>query len=107
MKLLDNQTKAIITAGLLRTTDVVFALGFCLEVVTVIYWRIFGHPSANQLLALLLVTVVYFEVWLVALMFRIGVMILKVRADVNLMPEAAARIAAQIRLSGAPSGTKV
>ncbi len=106
MQIFDQKTKAIISSGLIRPLDGVFAFALALAAMTILYWRIFGSPTAAQMFVVLLAAVVFFQIWLVLILLRIGVMILQVRADVVLMPEAAARIAAQIRLGGAPSATK-
>ncbi len=92
-KLIDQNTRHLLTAGLITPIDIVLLGAFFAECITVGYWRVFGSPSAEQLVVVLLATIVYFQVWLVALMFRLGVMILRARADINLMPDAAARIA--------------
>ncbi len=93
MRLIDDEVRNFFSAGLLRPIDIVFAGGFFTACVTVVYWRIFGSPSAEQLVVVLLTTIAYFQMWLLVLLLRIGVIVLRARADINMMPEAAARLA--------------
>lgn len=107
MRLFDDHSRALITSGLLRPIDGALVAGLALESFTVLQWSIFGHPTAEQLVVVLLTTMLVAELWLALLIFRIGVIALKTRADVNLMPMMAARIVEATRLGGAPSGKKV
>lgn len=106
MRIFDPKTRALLTAGLVRPVDGFFVAILVVGALTMLYWRIFGSPTAQQMIVVLLATVAFFQLWVLLVLLRVGVMLLQVRADVNLMPEAAARIAAQIRLGGAPSATK-
>jgi hypothetical protein len=56
------------------------------------FWALFGTPSANSLIALAIVNIFLTQCWIVVLVYRCLVFILDVQADINLMPEAAARI---------------
>lgn len=95
MRLVDNQVRNFFIAGLIRPIDVIFTGVFLLECMTLVYWKIFGSPAAEQLIVVFLATIAYLQLWLLLVVLRIGVMILRARADINLMPETAARLAAQ------------
>ncbi len=60
--------------------------------VTMGFWALFGQPSVYGLIAAALFTLLLTQLWLIVLAYRILVFILDVQADINLMPEAAARI---------------
>jgi hypothetical protein len=70
--------------------------------VTLGFWRLFGAPTALELLALAVVNVVLAQLWLIALAYRCLVFILDLHADISLMPEAAARIVLGFREGRAP-----
>ena len=103
MRLFDDQSRALITAGLLRPIDGAFLGILALESFTVLNWSMFGHPTAEQFIVVLLATLLACVLWVALLVFRIGVIALRMRADVNLMPAAAARLVEAARLGGAPS----
>lgn len=106
MRLLDDQSRALITAGLVRPIDWAFLSALIVESFTVANWAMFGHPTAEQFVVVLLSTLLVCVLWLALLIFRIGVIALRMRADVNLMPMAAARLVEAARLGGAPSMKK-
>ena len=56
------------------------------------FWALFGKPEAVNLIALAIVNIVLLQAWIVVLIYRCLVFILDVQADINLLPEAAARI---------------
>lgn len=57
-----------------------------------VLWKIFGAPDALHLVLFALVNIFLTQVWITVLVYRCLVFILDVQADINLMPEAAARI---------------
>lgn len=61
--------------------------------ITAIYWKIFGHPTAGNLIALLLVNISLKLVWLICLVFRCSWFVLRLNADIATMPQESARIA--------------
>jgi len=78
--------------GLFAPHDVVM-LGLIVAVwITMGFWALFGMPSPLHLLALACVNIFLTQCWIVVLVYRVLVFILDVQADINLMPEAAARI---------------
>lgn len=93
MALLDDRTKILITAGLFRSVDLFFVAAFAFEGVTVFFWRVFASPSALQLMVVLLASIFTAQFWMILVCFRVGEQVLRARADINLMPEAAARLA--------------
>lgn len=62
-------------------------------VATAFYWLFRPEPSLVWVLGALLLSALFLLVWLVVLAYRIMVFLLDIQADINLMPEAAARIA--------------
>lgn len=60
---------------------------------TGIAWKVFGAPSAWQMLACALAAVGILQVWMIILVFRCTSFVLDLHAIINLMPENAARIA--------------
>lgn len=78
--------------GLFAPHDYVMLILIILTWVTLGFWKLFGNPTAINLIALVLVNIVLTQYWIVVLAYRCLVFILDVQADINLMPEAAARI---------------
>lgn len=78
--------------GLLAPMDYTFMALIALSWVTLGFWRLFGDPTAINLLALAVVNIFLMQGWIVVLVYRVLVWILDTNADINLLPEAAARI---------------
>lgn len=95
MKIIDNETKLFFSAGLFTAFDGFVIALLVLAGNTGVFWCIFGSPTAKQAAVALLGAVLVVQLWCVVLAFRVGVMVLRARADINLMPEAAARLAAK------------
>ena len=78
--------------GLFAPHDMVM-LGLIVMVwITLGFWKLFGSPEPYHLIALAIVNIFLTQCWIAVLTYRILVFILDVQADINLMPEAAARI---------------
>lgn len=60
--------------------------------VTLGFWALFGAPTPLHLIAFGLVNIFLTQAWIIVLAYRCLVFILDVQGDINLMPEAAARI---------------
>lgn len=60
--------------------------------ITLGFWQLFGTPTALNLIALAVFILFLTQCWIIVLVYRCLVFILDVQADINLMPEAAARI---------------
>lgn len=103
MRLLDDHSRALLTAGLVKPIDVVFGGFLAVESFTVFNWWAFGQPTAEQLVVVLLATMLLCQMWTAFVVFRLGVIILKMRGDINLMPAMAAQLVQAARLGGAPS----
>ena len=56
------------------------------------YWWFKPEPNSTALIAGLLFSILTALLWLIVLVYRVLVWILDLQADINLMPEAAARI---------------
>ena len=56
------------------------------------FWKLFGNPEPIHLIAMAIVNIVLMQVWMTVLLYRVLVFILDVQADINLLPDAAARI---------------
>ena len=78
--------------GLFAGLDYTIAVLMIASWVTLGFWKLFGDPGALQLLAFAAINIVLMQVWIVVLCYRCLVFILDVQADINLMPESAARI---------------
>ena len=60
--------------------------------VTLGFWTLFGTPDPLGVIAFAIVNIFVTQFWIVVLIYRVLVFVLDVQADINLMPEAAARI---------------
>ena len=73
--------------------------------VTLFFWKLFGAPTAHQLICLAIADIAITQLWIITLAYRILVFVMDLGADINLMPEAAARIAISY-YEGRPVGKK-
>lgn len=78
--------------GLFAAHDYVMLVLIVLVWITLGFWKLFGAPEPIHLIALAIVNIFLTQCWLIVLVYRCLVFILDVQADINLMPEAAARI---------------
>ena len=60
--------------------------------ITLGFWALFGNPQPFHLIVAALVNIFVLQCWIIVLVYRCLVFILDVQADINLLPEAAARI---------------
>lgn len=86
--------QALKARGWLQTYDYVVSAILIVSFVTLFFWKIFASPTALNLISVLLVDIFVTLLWLVSLVFRCSCFVLEVQADINLMPESAARIVA-------------
>jgi len=78
--------------GLFAPLDyTIFVLIMC-GWITLGFWKLFGTPEPMQLVAAAVVNIFFAQCWIIVLVYRCLVFVLDVQADINLMPEAAARI---------------
>jgi len=88
-----SQWSALKQAGWWTNADWTFLVLIAMLWVTFIYWKIFGNPTTEGLIAFLLVNVSVKLVWGIFLIFRCSWFVLRLNADVAVMPEESARIA--------------
>lgn len=74
--------------------------------VTAFYWKMFGNPDGNGLVALLLINVSLLLVWLISLVFRCSFFVLRLHAEIATLPEQSARIAVAFLAGQQPPSTK-
>lgn len=80
--------------GLFATHDYAMLFLIAATILTMVAYAVFGKPTLGYLLLGCCVVLFWMLLWLVVLVYRALVFILDLHADVALMPEAAARIAA-------------
>lgn len=78
--------------GLFAPHDYVMMILILAVWITLGFWKLFGSPEPIHLIALAIVNIFLTQCWLIVIVYRVLVFILDVQADINLMPEAAARI---------------
>lgn len=87
--------------------DTAIVILLAVTLVTLFFWRVFGAPTALNLIAVVLVDIFLAQLWLISLVFRCSCFVLETQADINLMPESAARIVAgYFNMSGTPNRTR-
>jgi hypothetical protein len=86
--------QALKDRGWLVPFDYVMVSLIATTLVTLFFWRVFGSPTALNLIVVVLVDIFIAQVWMIALIFRCSCFVLETQADINLMPESAARIVA-------------
>jgi uncharacterized RDD family membrane protein YckC len=92
---------ALKARGWIQPVDYFFMILTFGTLITMLFWRIFGTPAVLNMVACLLVIIFLFQFWLVILVYRCACFVIETQADINLMPEAAARIVASY-YSGGP-----
>lgn len=85
--------------GFIKGIDFLVGIVLGLSTVVLVCWIIFARPEAVRILVALYAQAMLVIVWLVILVFRTMHFVLMLRADINLMPFSAGRIAASF-LSG-------
>ena len=101
-----SQWSALKAAGWWMGYDWVMlgVIGFIL--VTGLYWKLFGDPGTEGLIALLLATILILLVWIVSLIFRCSWFVLRLNADIATLPDQSARIAVAYLQGTPPSPRK-
>lgn len=92
--------------GLFAPHDYVTLALAASALVTIFFWWLFGQPTMTGILLATGALIILFQVWIVVLCYRILVFMLDVQADVNLMPETAARIVQGYRSAAASAVRK-
>ncbi len=78
--------------GLMAHFDYGFIGVILFSWITLGFWKFFGDPTPINLIALAILNLFIMQLWIVLLIYRVLVWLLDTNADINLMPEAAARI---------------
>ena len=79
--------------GWIKPVDYIFMLALAITWLSMIIYWIVGYPSVYTLFVTGLFTTVLLQVWCVMLVYRAMYFVLVTRADINLMPVSAARMA--------------
>lgn len=95
--------QALKQTGWVQGYDYVVVFLIVMVWVTLLFWRIFSNPTAVDALVCCMISVSLAQAWLVSLVYRCMHFVLMVRADVNMMPTAAAKIV-MAGLSGGQKG---
>lgn len=86
--------QALKARGWIQPYDYVLIGIIVATLVTLFFWRIFGTPTVLNFIAVVLVDIFVAQIWMISLIFRCSCFVLETQADINLMPESAARIVA-------------
>jgi small-conductance mechanosensitive channel len=92
--------QAAVQAGLLKPYDAAMAAVILLCWVLTACWKIFGTPTALDIIAMILANIVFTQFWLISLVYRCAWFVLQTRADINLLPFESARLAANFMTGG-------
>jgi protein-S-isoprenylcysteine O-methyltransferase Ste14 len=98
-----TRTQALLKMGFFQFIDVIFILLFLTAVGFFVYHSLQADQDLRWTLISLFASCVVLGTWAVVLAFRCMSFVLDMMADINLMPEAAARIVAGFYASG-PGG---
>lgn len=88
-----SESAALWQVGFVKGFDCVIACVVLLGLSVIASWAVFGNPDAVRVIAALLAPIALIQLWIVALVFRCSYFVLKMRAEFNGLPDAAARIA--------------
>lgn len=89
-----TKKQALRARGWIQPIDYIILALLATSLVTLFFWKVFGSPTALNLIAVVLVDIFIAQIWLILLIFRCACFVLETQADINLMPEASARIVA-------------
>jgi hypothetical protein len=92
---LDDKTKALIREGMFKPFDGLVLFALVSGLLTMAAWVVFGTPTAVGILACLAGLNLLILVWLAFLVLRCIRFVIDTRAEINMMPEHAARLALQ------------
>lgn len=79
--------------GWMSTVDFLFMFVLLVTGTGTLLWCLLGWPSAVQLLGIGVATIIFLLLWVLLLLYRSMLFTLEVRADINMLPVEAARIA--------------
>lgn len=89
-----TKSEALKARGWIQPVDYIIIGVILTTLVTVFFWWLFGAPTALNIIAVVLVDIFVAQLWMILLIFRCACFVLETQADINLMPEASARIVA-------------
>lgn len=89
-----TRTQALLKMGFFQTVDILFIVLFLLAGACFVFQASRVEMDLRWVLICLFATVAVLGIWAVILAFRCMSFVLDMMADINLMPEAAARIVA-------------
>ena len=70
--------------------------------VTCFFWWLFGSPTLAGLAVVALANLALTQIWAISLVFRCSFFVLQMRAEINTMPAAAAKLALSFQRGSAP-----
>lgn len=85
--------EALRARGWVQPVDYVVLGLIATSAVTLFFYWLFGKPTLLNVLGFLIVDMFLLQIWIIILLFRCSCFVLETQADINLMPEAAGRIA--------------
>lgn len=97
-----TQWQALRRVGWVQTSDFVFVGVLVASWVTAFFWWLFGSPTAAGLAVVAAANIVLAQLWVVSLVFRCSFFVLQMRAEINTMPAAAAKLALSFQRGSAP-----
>jgi hypothetical protein len=102
-----TQFEALKKAGWVQPVDYVLGtvsfIGFLVSIGSLAIWMFNGSNSwLTSAAVFFIVESISFHAWIAILMFRCSSFVLQVRADINLMPAEAARLALAFQRGSAP-----
>ena len=107
MQILDAKSEALIQAGLVKPIDAMLFLAFlCDGLVTFFAWLFSPSFKTGYLVCSLSIALFIFLFWILLVGYRTCVLVLEARADINMMPENAARLARLYQPTAVSTGDK-
>jgi hypothetical protein len=95
---LDDQTKALFRIGFVKVIDGMLFVSLLINVAISVYDALSGKLTAPSLVQFICLQVTFSSTWLIILCYRILYQILMARADINTMPESAAKAVLSFKL---------
>ena len=93
LPLIDSQTKALWEVGFWKPADFAVIAIELFAVMTMGFWWVFGTPFALGILCVLVSMLILLVAWGILLIYRCMYFVVQARADINLMPATAAKLA--------------
>lgn len=87
-----TKADALAQLGWIKPFDYVIFAIIMIGYVTLFFWWVFGNPQPMTTIIALLMNIIITQFWVISLIFRCSDFVLETRADINMLPDAAARI---------------